>query len=60
MDKAIGKKGVHDMFTKSFHAKTFSRVSAWINHNLPPATAKELEEAVEAAIVAAVDKWVTS
>lgn len=58
MDKAIGAGGVHDVFTKSFHTSTFSRISAWINHELPPGKAKELHEAIEQAIIAAVEAWV--
>lgn len=60
MQQDIGKKGVHDVYTKSFHAKTFSRVSTWINHDLTTERAKQLEAAIEEAVLAAVKAWVQS
>lgn len=60
MEEDIQAGGVHDVYTRSFRANTFSRVSLWINHELPPETAKKLEEAVAEAAIAAVKVWVAS
>lgn len=59
MDEDIQAGGVHNVHVHNFRAGTFSRVSLWIYHELPPGTAKQLEDAVAAAGIAAVKAWVT-
>lgn len=59
MEENIQAKGVHNVYTKEFHASTFSRISVWINHELPPGTAGELEDLVAKAAIEAVKTWVT-
>jgi hypothetical protein len=58
VEENIQREGVHNVFTKSFSAKTFSRVSVWINHELTPTQAKALHELVEQAAIDVVKAWV--
>lgn len=60
MEEDIQAGGVHNVHTKSFRANTFSRVSVWVNHELPPGTAQKLEAVIEEAALAAVKGWVAS